>query len=560
MTDGSGGVEEQLELEGLINPARVLEALGAIGYTPESALCDIIDNSITHGQADHIWVELVGEPGVAENRRNNASRYVIADDGVGLDDAGLRNALALGSNPGADGGLGKFGLGLKSASLSQGRRITVLSRITGGQTRKRTLDVDHVAEVGTYRHLAGDLTPGERGIWEQFLSAAESGTIVIVDKTHKGNQPSIKATRQELERQLGVIYFYFLAGDDPVDMRLNGDPVQPFDPLFASEADANGDLDEKRWDGKSTCWLSRQRELTIDPERNVKVQVEMTQLPHPPTFEDEQASTRQQYMIGAGHYGFYVYRNERLISWGERFTDIVPLDQDYYAFRGRILITETADEVLNIDVKKSRVLLSEDARSALTDHVYQPRIKSRDAWQHAGEAVKAKLGVNTQDQVNERLSSSEEIDALPSEPDSPEVEERRKQRRQRQQETRPVTPEEREQVVKGAQRVLLEDFLLDNVVWERGYDASIGTIVRLNRSHRFIRHVFQHYAEEFGVSLVLNALFLCLARTESYAINNLDASASELEQTFERLRQIFSEQVAQVTQEILEPGLSEETS
>lgn len=559
MADASGAAE-QLEIEGVINPARVLEALGAIGYTPESALCDIIDNSITHGQAARVWVELVGEPGVAENRRNNASRYIVADDGVGLDETGLRNALALGSDPGGNGGLGKFGLGLKSAGLSQGRRITVLSRVSGGEIGKRVLDVDHVAASGSYSHLAGDLTSEESEIWPRFLESAESGTIVIVDKTHKGNQPSIRATRQELERQLGVIYFYFLRGESPVDIRLNGEAVEPFDPLFAGEADSNGDLDEKRWDGKSTRWLSRQRELTIDPERNVKVHVEMTQLPHPPSFEDDQAATRQRYMISAGNYGFYVYRNKRLISWGERFTDIVPLDQDYYAFRGRILISETADEVLNIDVKKSRVLLSEDARSALTDHVYQPRIKSRDAWQHATETMRKKLGVNTQDQVNERLSASEEIDALPSEPDSPEVEERRRQRRQRQEQTRPVTPTEREQVVHGAQRVLFEDFLLDNVVWERGYDASIGTIVRLNQSHRFIRHVFQHYAEEFGVSLVLNSLFLCLARTESYAINNLDVSESELEEIFERLRRIFSEQVAKVTQEILEPGLTEETS
>jgi hypothetical protein len=383
---------------------------------------------------------------------------------------------------------------------------------------------------------------------------------VIIDKTHKDNQPSINQTRKDLERELGIIYYYFLIGDGKVEMKLNDSAIAPFDPLFTGEADQHGDLDESDWDGKSVGWLSRRQSLTIDPEKNVNVEIEMTQLPHPPSFGKEQAAIRKQYMIGGRNYGFYVYRNKRLISRGERFTDIVPYDQDHYSFRGRILIDDDADAVLNIDVKKSRVLLSEDARSALSDHVYEPRIKSRDAWRHAKELQQMELGVNSQAEANERLAASEEIDVLPSEPDSPELEERRGERRKRQGEQRPVTDEEREKAEGDQQRVLLEDFLLDNVVWERAYDAKIGTIVRLNGAHRFVRHVFQHYAEDFEVTLVLNALFLCLARTESYAVRNMDQSEEELEAVFERMRQIFSEEVAKVTMDVLEPEITSNAS
>jgi hypothetical protein len=93
---------------------------------------------------------------------------------------------------------------------------------------------------------------------------------------------------------------------------------------------------------------------------------------------------------------------------------------------------------------------------------------------------------------------------------------------------------------------------------ERAFDATIGTIVRLNGDHRFIRHVFQSYGENLGVALVLNALFLALARTESYAVNNMEQDQDELEQTFERLRQIFSDQIGVLTQQVLEPALGEE--
>lgn len=541
---------------GVINPGRVLNALGAIGYTPESAICDIVDNSITHGKASNVWIELGVEPGMAETRRNNASRYIVADDGAGLDEAGLDNALALGSDPVEEGSLGKFGMGLKSAGLSQGRRITLLSKPADGELHKRILDVDHVEKAGEYEQLCGDPTDEERETWERFLANSASGMVVMVDKTHKDNQPSINQTRKDLERELGIIYYYFLIGDGAIEMRLNDSNVAPFDPLFTEEADQSGDLDESNWDGKLAGWLSRRQSLTIDPEKNIKVEIEMTQLPHPPSFGKKQAAIRKQYMIGGGHYGFYVYRNKRLISRGERFTDIVPYDQDHYSFRGRILISDDADAVLNIDVKKSRVLLSEDARSALSDHVYEPRIKSRDAWRHAKELQQMELGVNSQAEANERLAASEEIDVLPSEPDSPELEERRGERRKRQGEQRPVTDEEREKAEGEQQRVLLEDFLLDNVAWERAYDAKIGTIVRLNGAHRFVRHVFQHYAEDFEVTLVLNALFLCLARTESYAVRNMDQSEEELEAVFERMRQIFSEEIAKVTMDVLEPEIT----
>lgn len=544
---------------GVIHPARVLNALGAIGYTPETAVCDIVDNSITHGEASKVWIELIPEPGVAENRRNNASHYVIADNGGGLDENGLDNALALGSFPVASGSLGKFGMGLKSAGLSLGKRITLLSRRAGDETRKRILDVDHVEAAGQYEQLSGDLTEFELEVWDRFLDDQASGTVVIVDKTHKDNQPSIKSTRKELERELGIIYYYFLDGDNPVEMNIDDVGIEAFDPLFVDEANENGDLDEKQWNGKTVGWLSHRQSLAVDAEHGITAEVEMTQLPHPPSFGKDRAAVRSRYMIEAGNYGFYVYRNKRLISRGERFTDIVPYDQDYYSFRGRLLITDEADAVLNIDVKKSRVLLSEEARRALTDHIYEPRIKSRDAWLHANELRQKALGENSQAQANEKLAESEEIDVLPSEPDSEELEERRDERRRSQSEARPVKPEERERAEKEHQRVLLEEFLLDNVVWERAYDPAIGTIVRLNGAHRFVRHAFQHYADNFGVTLVLNALFLCLARTESYAVTHMEQSEQELEKIFEKTRQIFSEEIAKITMEVLEPELTKDS-
>jgi hypothetical protein len=70
-------------------------------------------------------------------------------------------------------------------------------------------------------------------------------------------------------------------------------------------------------------------------------------------------------LIGSGNYGFYVYRNKRLISWASQLQGIIPIDQDYFAFRGRILIDDSADDYFNIDVKKSTLTLSDEAGMSL---------------------------------------------------------------------------------------------------------------------------------------------------------------------------------------------------
>ena len=92
-------------------------------------------------------------------------------------------------------------------------------------------------------------------------------------------------------------------------------------------------------------------------------------------------------MIDASNYGFYVYRNKRLISWASHL-QIIPYDQDFYAFRGRILIDDAADDFFNIDVKKSTITLSDEAWTAISDYTKEAKSKSKAAWLNAGRLRK----------------------------------------------------------------------------------------------------------------------------------------------------------------------------
>lgn len=525
-----------------IDPFRLLKAIARIGYTPDSALCDLIDNAVAaHARAVNVVLET--REGVSESRRNSASRYLVIDDGDGMDEEGLENAMSLGSSDDRyePNTLAKFGLGLKSASLSQGDLVSLLSATSRSEPLKITLDMSRIEETRQYECLVEAAAGADLELWEQHLGNRPSGTIVQIERIHQNNHPSVKATTTELKRRVGLIYYYFLTDGD-LDVSINGEPTPSFDPLFVEEANENGDLDETQWDGTDVRWMRRQANITINADPTIQAQIEATQLPHPQIFGTSAAQIREKYMIGAGNYGVYVYRNRRLISWAEGFGGIVPQQQELYAYRGRLLIDSDADDALNIDVTKSHVHLSDETHKVLDDEISEHRRMSREAWNGAYAKWKAAQGTDADSSANEKLAELDVPDLLPSEPDGQEAEERRQRRREREKEEGRTTAEEEQQVEREQRRVILVDHLDDSVAWQRAYDPSSGvTIARLSRSHRFIRDVYGHFADDEAATLALHSLFFGLANGEARTVRNHSLSEEELEDVFLEYRRMTSE-------------------
>ena len=386
---------------------------------------------------------------MAENRRNSAARYVVADDGEGMTRSQLVEALGLGVMGNyADGSLGKYGLGLKSAALSQGDRLDVISSTGDGEWNRVSLDVQHVEATGRLECEVGLASPDEVATLQALVGETVAGTMVVVEKVHKRNHPSVKKTRAALQQVLGVTYFYFLEeGGGNLRVWLDDDSVAPFDPLFVHEASENEALDETAWNGRSVGWLEKTKDIVLEAENEVRATLEITQLPHPPAFANP-AEVRKGYMIGSQHYGFYVYRNRRLIRWAERFGGIVPTDQDYFAFRGRLLIDGTADDVLNVDVKKSELLLSEDAEESLSEAVYEARRKSRQAWKNANRLLKEVANEDPISKAAEALEDQVFPESLPTDPNDERTEDERHDREKREATRRPLRDEEKEDTTK----------------------------------------------------------------------------------------------------------------
>lgn len=144
--------------DGSWNPGRVFHALGRIGYHPVSALLDIVDNSVSAG-ATSVLVKVDGKREERSKGQRGRSRSVlnsfsIIDNGWGMDADGLHNALTLGSSKEQyhETTLSKFGMGLKTAASSLGKRLEIISRSNEDldKVHKVVLDQDLIDQHSKY--------------------------------------------------------------------------------------------------------------------------------------------------------------------------------------------------------------------------------------------------------------------------------------------------------------------------------------------------------------------------------------------------------------------------
>ena len=157
-----------------MNAARVLFGISRIGYTPASAICDIIDNAVTATAENvHIFIKKKNL-NFNLNKKDNVEEYLIIDDGRGMSEEALDNALDLGSSDVlyAKDTLSKFGLGLKSASFAQGERLEVISG-DGNEIHKEYVDLQEISDQ--YFSEMVDLSSEDKELVEKYFKDGKRG-------------------------------------------------------------------------------------------------------------------------------------------------------------------------------------------------------------------------------------------------------------------------------------------------------------------------------------------------------------------------------------------------
>jgi hypothetical protein len=358
--------------------AAMIESLRAVGYDLRTAIADLIDNSIFAG-AKKVWVYF---------HWNGANSYIsVIDDGCGMSESELFEAMRPGSkSPLEDrepGDLGRFGLGMKTASFSQCRRLTVASRKDGKNIAIRRWDLDHVNKVDRWELLKYAAQGSDQRLTE--FDGIKHGTIVLwecLDRVVGDASVRDKTTHDRfmnsinsVEDYLAMVFHRFLEGTNPkLEIFINGSDdscrVKPWDPFLESH------------------------EATIQfPEEPIHyggrvIKVKGFVLPH----KDKLGEELHNYASGPAGWnaqqGFYVYRNQRLLvpgSWlGLGTTRPWTKEEHYKLARIRIDIPNTADMEWQIDVKKSTARPPLAIRNRLKDIADTVRKQAREVFAHRG--------------------------------------------------------------------------------------------------------------------------------------------------------------------------------
>ncbi|MGW3336148.1 ATP-binding protein [Streptomyces sp. NPDC001009] len=358
----------------------MVASLSSLGYSLPDAVADLVDNSVS-AEASVIDVEFTWE--------GPNSWIAIADDGLGMSEESLVTAMTVAARWSATDrtatDLGRYGVGLKSASFSQCRLLTVCTAQADGLWVTRTWDLDVVEETGEWRLLREP--PAEAGkILDKLTRDRSHGTIVLWQRLRGYRRTSASDTKTQngfyeeipkVSSHLGLVFARFLGGSSAVALRVAGSAVQPWDPFLSSHPSVRRLPEEK---------------LPLDGHL---VRVKPFVLPGLQRLTPAEAKEEGGPKGWLRQQGFYVYRRDRLIlsgSWlGMRG---LRREEKYNLARIAIDIPAETDAQWQVDVRKATVVppvslrghLTRIAKSARTEAAKTMRHRGRiSARQHSGD-------------------------------------------------------------------------------------------------------------------------------------------------------------------------------
>lgn len=355
----------------------LMESTRALGYSFESAIADLLDNSIS---ADAAVIKIYFWP-------FDYPYLAILDDGKGMTSEELNTAMRYGSIDPLDirkeNDLGRFGLGLKTASLAQCRKLTVVSK-KGEEISARKWDLDYVRERKDWALLC--LNSGEYNLLPHFedLQKQENGTLVIwnvFDRLGAGDVSLENAMNNKIahvREHLSLVFHRYLSGEKglkKVSIFINDDAVIAHDPFLTSSSTIY--QDDERFDINGS-----------------KVYVRSYVLPHISRLTHEEINKLGGKEGLTKNQGFYVYRNKRLLTWGTWFR-LRRKDELSKLARIRVDIPNSLDDLWTLDIKKSTAIPPEIVKKNLVRIVDKISEGSKRTWKFRGKKETSNSIVHT---------------------------------------------------------------------------------------------------------------------------------------------------------------------
>ena len=384
----------------------LIESMRSLGYSFPAAIADLIDNSISAHATD---IEIYSDPGIDPF-------LVIVDNGHGMDSEKIYEAMRYGStNPleeRSEDDLGRFGLGLKSASLSQCRSLVVVSK-KDGEMHAYSWDLDYVIESQAWM-LKGY---SEKEILKlpliNTLEEKKAGTYILLSdfdriKESTGNiNETFNKYLDEMINHLSLVFHRFI--DEGLKIYVNGLQIEAKDPFLTYHRATQ----RKR---ESSFYINEEK-ITLKPFI----------LPHMSKLSQDDLDKVGGKERMRNDQGFYVYRNKRLIIWGTWFR-LERKDELNKLARVLVDIPNSLDYMWSIDIKKSTASLPDIIKKNMYNAVYESVISSEAVHTYRGrketkntdieyvwEKIKVREGYEYQ--INRKIPQLELLEAALDEPE-----------------------------------------------------------------------------------------------------------------------------------------------
>ena len=353
------------------NPAALIASMRAFGYSLPTAIADLIDNSITaaaavidvrtHWDGDRSWIS-------------------IQDDGVGMDEDALIEAMRLGSrSPGEErlpSDLGRFGLGLKTAAFSQATSLTVATRCPNGKLAMRRWDLEYVTEHGTWSLLLDardDATP----VVDAF-AAAPQGTLVLLQGLDRLSGEADVDDHEAADHflrhadaviaHLAMVFHRFIT-EDRLTIRVNEGVVDAWDPFLAGTRGGARLPDET---------------LVLD-DRAIMVRPHV--LPHVSNLTAEQHAEAAGPRGWNQQQGFYVYRARRLLVPGDWLGLPIQPEEHHKLARISVDLDNSMDLEWQIDVRKATARIPRQLTREFRRIANATRRRAAEVYRYRGKQL-----------------------------------------------------------------------------------------------------------------------------------------------------------------------------
>lgn len=380
---------DQTVTRSLENPpdaARLIFGLRDTGYSFNTAAADIIDNSIAANASEvHVRIELF-----ADGRKV----VMFGDNGDGMNEDKLHGAMRYGAQARQNlASLGKFGLGLKTASSSVCLRFTVISRSDpDAPLAKLAWDLEHVEKIDRWEMVRDPISADEEEAFEELCG--ESGTLVIWQKCDRilpkeyriaggiHEQNAIKKLAEDLSAHAALIYYRFLDRDDDrernVTITVNGEPVGAWNPFFQEKSEQVFDASQQL--------IAMEKEDGSTGHAQMRVWM----LPHKDELTEDE---RQRAKISNDRQGFYILREGRVIQEGG-WLGMYSREPHLALLRIEFDFRHDLDDAFKVDVKKSRIHFDPGLEDYLRKALVPLRREARNRYDRVSKTQAAKHGVS----------------------------------------------------------------------------------------------------------------------------------------------------------------------